>query len=203
MPELVINTAEFMTSATSRQGWPPLGPQEVAFAGRSNVGKSSLINRLVNRKKLVRTSARPGCTQQINFFSFNQDRFRFVDLPGYGFARAPLALKSSWGPMIESYLLQRPTLAMVVAVFDIRRDLSRADFDLLAWLRAHAINSTPVFTKADKLARAQLQLRMSCLRSQLKAFGGSPLIFSAESGQGREALWAALRPALRLEEDIN
>jgi GTP-binding protein len=164
----------------------------VAFAGRSIVGKSSLINRLVNRKKLVRTSSRPGCTQQINFFSFNHDSFRFIDLPGYGYAKAPLSVKAAWGSMIEDYLRERESLRGVVVLFDVRRELGQGDISLLAWLRSLNRPFLPVVTKIDKFSRNQLAKSALALRQSLAPYGETPLLFSALNGAGVDELWAAL-----------
>lgn len=196
MKEIVIQQAEFMTSAVRQSGWPEAGPVEVAFVGRSNVGKSSLINRLVNRKKLVRTSSRPGCTQHINFFSFNNDAFRFVDLPGYGFAKVPLAVKATWGRMIEEYLLKRQSLRGVVVILDIRRDLSNDDLNLLNWLQAGQTPWLTVLTKIDKFSRNQMHKALAGLKKQLAPFQRVPLTFSALNGQGVSELWQALAPWL-------
>jgi GTP-binding protein len=154
----VVRDCQFMTSAVKPAHYPPLGPPEVAFAGRSNVGKSSMLRTLLARKKMVRISSRPGCTQQINFFSLNQEAIRLVDLPGYGFAQVPLAVKAEWGQMIEGYLTGRAALKAVVVILDIRREPSGDDLALLNWLQSHAIPIVVAVTKVDKLSRNQLEL---------------------------------------------
>ena len=123
----------FLKSAFRENDYPPSDKPEIAFAGKSNVGKSSLINVLVNRKGIARTSSTPGRTQAINFFCL-EDRLYLVDLPGYGFARVPLHIKKSWGEMVETYLRKRSNLMAVVVILDIRRELSAGDKDLLEWL---------------------------------------------------------------------
>ena len=133
-----IQSAEFIKSATRPSDYPEDRLPEIAFIGRSNVGKSSLINRLVLRGRLARTSNTPGRTQLINFFLVNR-RHVFVDLPGYGFARVPDAVRRSWGPMLERYLRERRSLRLVVLIMDIRRDPVGEDLDLLAWLHEQAI----------------------------------------------------------------
>jgi len=142
----------FLKSAFQKIHYPPADMPEVAFAGRSNVGKSSLINVLVNRKKMARTSSKPGRTQALNFFTA-ESRLYLVDLPGYGFARVPLGVKRSWGIMVENYLRNRSNLKAVVVILDIRRDLTNGDMDLLNWLNQYGIASILVITKADKLSR--------------------------------------------------
>jgi GTP-binding protein len=184
-----VRDCQFMTSAVKPAHYPAPGPPEVAFAGRSNVGKSSMLRTLLARKKMVRVSSRPGCTQQINFFSLNQDAIRLVDLPGYGFAQVPLAVKAEWGKMIEGYLTGRPELKAVVVILDIRRDPSGDDLALLNWLQSHAIPILVAVTKADKLSRNQAFSRLAKLRPQLTPYDPEPVAFSAETGQGRDALW--------------
>lgn len=184
-----IGQADFIITAVKPSGYPPPGPPEVAFSGRSNVGKSSLINTLTRRKKLVRVSGTPGRTQQINFFSINQDALRLVDLPGYGYAKVPLAVKAAWRPMVEAYLGGRETLAAVVVILDIRREPTADDLMLLDWLRALQITILIAVTKADKLSNNQQASRLAKLRPALAPFDHSPTLFSALSGLGREQLW--------------
>lgn len=184
-----LKTAEFLTAAVNAGGYPPPGPREVAFAGRSNVGKSSLINKITNRKKLVRVSNRPGRTQQINFFSINGDELRLVDLPGYGFAKVPKAVRASWRKMIEGYLTGRDTLAVVVVILDIRRQPSDEDLMLLDWLNALGQNTTVVITKADKLSNNQANSRLAKLRPLLIPYDLDPIVFSAKTGQGVDQVW--------------
>ncbi|MCD6293869.1 MAG: YihA family ribosome biogenesis GTP-binding protein, partial [Deltaproteobacteria bacterium] len=129
---------EFIKSAFQEKHYPPPDRPEIAFAGKSNVGKSSLLNTLVNRRKLARTSSTPGRTQAINFFRFGKTLY-LVDLPGYGFARVPIKVKKSWGLMVEDYLRTRETLKAVVVILDIRRDPSTGDEDLINWLNYYAI----------------------------------------------------------------
>jgi len=180
---------KFLKSAFQEDHYPPPHRPEVAFAGRSNVGKSSLINVLVNRKKLARTSSKPGRTQSINFFSVD-NRFHFVDLPGYGFARVPLKVKKSWGVMVETYLRKRVNLKGVVVILDIRRDPGNGDLSLLDWLDRYGINAIIVLTKADKLSRHQAISRAKLIGNQLGAFRNEkPAIFSARTRAGREEIW--------------
>ncbi|BEQ16815.1 ribosome biogenesis GTP-binding protein YihA/YsxC [Desulfoferula mesophila] len=185
-----IGQAEFITTAVKPSGYPPPGPPEVAFAGRSNVGKSSLINTLTRRKKLVRVSGTPGRTQHINFFSINQDAIRLVDLPGYGYAKVPKAIRAAWRPMVEAYLSGRDTLAAVVVILDIRREPTGEDLMLLDWLRSLQITVLAAVTKADKLSNNQQASRLAKLRPTLAPFDPTPTLFSASTGQGREELWA-------------
>ena len=191
-----VKQAEFLTAAVKPSGYPPPGPPEIVFAGRSNVGKSSLINCLTGRKKLVRVSNRPGRTQQINFFSINQDQIRFVDLPGYGFAKVPLSVKHSWQKMIEVYLTTRPTLSAVVSILDIRRGPTPDDLNLLAWLKAQNITILIAVTKADKLSRNQQNNQLRKSLPQIQSFDPTPTLFSSQTGQGRKELWA------RIEENV-
>jgi GTP-binding protein len=179
----------FLKSAIRESHYPTPDKPEIAFAGKSNVGKSSLINVLVNRKKLARTSSTPGRTQAINFFSVDE-RLYFVDLPGYGFARVPLHLKKSWGIMVETYLRKRPNLKAVVVILDIRRDLSEGDKSLLKWLDHYGINAIVILTKADKLSRHQAVVRAKFIEGQLRGISNeSPILFSAKTREGREAIW--------------
>ena len=151
-----IQSAEFVTGAVTPKQYPKTFLPEVAFAGRSNVGKSSLLNSILNRKKLVKTSATPGKTQEINFFEINR-RWMFTDLPGYGFARAPANVRRKWQGMIEQYLTGREPLRLVVLLVDIRRDPTELDLQMQEWLEHWGIPYLLVATKADKLKRGAAQ----------------------------------------------
>ena len=186
---------EFIKSAFQEKHYPPPDRPEIAFAGKSNVGKSSLINTLVNRRKLARTSSTPGRTQAINFFRFGKSLY-LVDLPGYGFARVPLKVKKSWGKMVEDYLRTRPTLKAVVVILDIRRDPSAGDEDLIGWLNYYHIEPIIVLTKADKVSRQQTHNRTRRIRDDLKGVSFStPVIFSSHTRQGVEELWKEINRA--------
>ncbi len=193
---LNLSNPQFITSAVKPSGYPPPGPPEIAFAGRSNVGKSSLINALVRRRKLVKVSSTPGRTQLINFFSVAGDRLRLVDLPGYGFAKVPRKVKAGWQRMVESYLTGRPTLAGVVVILDIRREPTADDRMLLDFLAAHRLPAVIVVTKADKLSNNQRASRLAKLRPALKAFDPEFVAFSAVSGLGRAQLLKRLEELL-------
>jgi len=180
---------KFVTSAGRPAGFPAADRPEVAFAGRSNVGKSSLINTLANRKKLARASGTPGRTQLINFFAVG-DALYLVDLPGYGFARAPVEVRQSWMRLVRNYLENRTTLSAVVVIIDIRRDPSEADRQLIRKL--HVMNVPPlvVLTKADKLPRGRMASRASSIKRGIENLVPEPpLIFSSRTGEGREELW--------------
>ncbi len=180
---------EFLTSAFRESQYPPPDRPEIAFSGRSNVGKSSLLNVIINRKNLARTSSTPGRTQSINYFSVGKSLY-FVDLPGYGFARVPTEVKKSWQKMVEKYLRKRSNLKAVVVILDIRREPTSGDIDLLNWLKHYDIHSILVLTKADKLSRQQVRKQAGLIGRQLKKLcPTSPAIFSAKTRQGREEIW--------------
>lgn len=187
---------EFLKSSFHKNHYPPPDRPEIAFAGRSNVGKSSLINVLVNRKKMAKTSSRPGRTQAINFFTAD-NRLYLVDLPGYGFARVPLQVKKTWGEMVETYLRRRTNLKAVVVILDIRRDLSNADINLLNWLDQYGIYAIIVLTKADKLSRNKSIARSKLIGSQLETISTErPTVFSAKTREGREEIWRKINSAI-------
>ncbi|MGD2185553.1 MAG: ribosome biogenesis GTP-binding protein YihA/YsxC [Desulfobacterales bacterium] len=186
-----ITSAEFITSATQPAHYPPAAIPEIAFAGRSNVGKSSLINTLLNRKHLVKTSSTPGRTQLINFFDINQ-RLRFVDLPGYGYAKVPVAVRMKWGPMIETYLSGRETLKGVVVIMDIRRIPGQAEHNLLGWLNHYAITGVLVLTKTDKLSKNKQAQQHRLIAAAIERPKNDFIPFSAKTRRGRDALWNAI-----------
>lgn len=183
-----ITKAEFIKSATEPSQFPPDDVPEVAFAGRSNVGKSSLINTLLNRKALVKVSGRPGATQLINFFNIN-DTLNFVDLPGYGFAKVPMDVKRRWQPMIEGYLGNRPNLLAMVCIMDFRRGVQEDDLALIHAAPHFKIQPILVFTKADKLKKQETQRKRAELA---KEFGVKPdeiLLFSSLKKTGMKPVW--------------
>lgn len=182
-----VAAARFLGAAAAPGGGPPAGPPEVAFAGRSNVGKSSLLNALVARRGLARTSRTPGRTREINFFLVNE-RLGLVDLPGYGFAVGPEAERAAWGPLVETYLRERPTLRGVVLVIDVRRGVEAEEAELLAFLRHVSRPAALVATKCDKLGRGAARVALVRLREQLGP-GVELLGFSARSGEGRVEIW--------------
>ncbi len=186
-----IRSAKFVKSAVKPEHYPDSKLPEVAFAGRSNVGKSSLINRLLNRKKLVRTSRTPGCTQTINFFEINKE-IMFVDLPGYGYAKVSKEARKKWGPMVEAYLTRRETLKLVVVILDIRRTPSPDDLNLVSWLVSRKIPYLVVLTKADKLKRHKQKQQKTLIAATLGIDEEDISLFSAKTGQGKEELWEKL-----------
>ena len=183
--------ARFFTTANSLRDLPKTQVPEIAFAGRSNVGKSSLINVLVNRKSLVRTSSTPGRTQLINFFLVN-NVFTLVDLPGYGFAKVPLAIKKQWGPMIETYLAKRDTLRAVVLILDVRRTPTAEDRQMLEWLRAYGIVPVLVITKCDKVSKNERAKQAALIARELGVAASELSFFSALSREGVDAIWQRL-----------
>lgn len=165
---------------------------EIAFAGKSNVGKSSLINALMNRKSLARTSAQPGKTQTINFYNIN-DELYFVDLPGYGYAKVSQAEKEKWGKMIEKYLRQSKVLQAVFLLIDIRHDPSANDKQMYDWIMSNGYHPIVIATKLDKIKRSQIQKQVKIIREGLGADKETIIIpFSAETKQGRDDIYALI-----------
>ena len=190
---------EFLKSAFQAGQYPPPEKPEVAFAGRSNVGKSSLLNVLVNRRKLARTSSTPGRTQAINFFCVN-DCLYLVDLPGYGYARVPLKVKRAWGEMVETYLRSRSNLKAVVLILDIRRDPGPDEAGLLEWLDHYGIACIPVLTKSDKVSRNQAQAGARRISGALKPLlKEPPILFSARTRAGKKEIGEKIARVTDLE----
>jgi GTP-binding protein len=181
--------AQFIISAARPDQFPPETDAEVAFLGRSNVGKSSLLNVLVGAEKLARISSRPGCTQLINFFQVDGD-LRFVDLPGYGFAKVPQEISRSWKLLIEQYLLGRGALRLAVIVLDSRRGWMEKDIELRDWLESHGRAFLVVATKADKL-KSQKDRHQS-LKALHNGYEGEVLECSAVTGRGVREIWQAI-----------
>lgn len=188
---MIITSAQFIKSAVTPSQYPPADLPEIAFTGRSNVGKSSLINTLVNRKHLVKTSSTPGRTQLINFFIVNR-AFSFVDLPGFGYAKVPAAVRRSWGPMVETYLSTRETLKGVVLIMDLRRIPGIQELNFIEWLRIHSIPEILVLTKSDKLSKNKQITQKKSIADTLGVPKEKPILFSAKSRMGKEDLWDAL-----------
>ena len=185
--------AFFIKSAVHPEQFPPPDRAEFAFAGRSNVGKSSLINKLLNSKKLAKTSSRPGKTRAINFFSVGKDLY-FADLPGYGYAEVSLKLRRNWKTLVEDYLKRRPNLKAVVVIIDIRRKVGKGDLDLLNWLYAFNVKPIVVLTKVDKLSRNAAQKQIVLISKQLENEAyGQPIPFSAKTGQGKDEILRRIR----------
>ena len=181
-----VTSATFVKSATSAEHYPRDGRPEIAFMGRSNVGKSSLINSLLGVRGLARTSSTPGRTQLINFFSIN-DAFNFVDLPGYGYARVPRDVKKLWGPMVEKYLATRANLVLSILITDSRHEPTELDLLMKGWLEAREKPFIIVATKADKLSSNQLRASLSRASAVL---GTNELVaYSAVTGSGAARIW--------------
>jgi GTP-binding protein len=193
-----VNQADFIKSAAKPKDYPLPGFPEVAFVGRSNVGKSSLINVLAGRKGLVRTSSTPGRTQLINFFDINSI-LTLVDLPGYGYAKAPPELRKQWGPMIEAYLSSRESLKAVVLILDIRREPSDGDLQMLRWLEMYNIPPIIVLTKCDKLSKNEIAKQSKIIASAIKRDNGMLLPFSALSRNGRDGIWNEIKRVLEIQ----
>ncbi|HEY5622769.1 MAG TPA: ribosome biogenesis GTP-binding protein YihA/YsxC [Gammaproteobacteria bacterium] len=187
-----IVSAEFVAAASKPADIPRARHPELALAGRSNVGKSSLINRLTARKKLARISQTPGCTRGLIFFEINES-LTLVDLPGYGWARRSLAERASWKKLVEAYLTGRRALAGVLILIDVRRGAQEEELQLAEFLEAHSIPMSWVATKCDKLARAKLSTRLVELEADLGA--GTLLTTSAKSGDGVDRVWDWIRDA--------
>jgi len=186
-----VTSAEFIKSAVYPYQYPIALLPEVAFVGRSNVGKSSLINTLVNMKRLAKTSNTPGRTQLINFFLVNK-RLSFVDLPGYGYARVPASVKRGWRAMIEGYLEGRENLRLIVMILDIRRDPSRDDEQLIEWLRSNTINTVFVLTKADKFSKSRVNISRQKIGKHLGISCDELIPFSAKTRSGKDEIWRVI-----------
>lgn len=197
---MIIKKAEIEITAVSSAQYPDNGYPEVAFAGRSNVGKSSLINSLVNRKALARTSSTPGKTRAINFFNIN-DLLFLVDLPGYGYAKVSKDEKQKWGKMIENYLNGREQLRLVILLVDIRHEPTGDDKLMFEWMKATGSRLVVVATKADKLTKNQMFKNISMIKKSLSLGPEDIFIpFSSETKQGREELWEAIKSNCSISE---
>lgn len=186
---MIIKNVALETVCGITSKLPANSRPEVAFAGKSNVGKSSLINALMNRKSLARTSSQPGKTQTINFYNVN-DSIYFVDLPGYGYAQANEHVKAQWGRMIENYLYQSKQLRAVFLLIDIRHKPSENDCIMYDWIRSHGFRPIIIATKQDKINRSQLQKQLKLIRETLRVEKDTIIIpFSATNKQGREEIY--------------
>lgn len=186
---MVIKNVNLETVCGITSKIPDNAYNEVAFAGKSNVGKSSLINALMNRKSLARTSAQPGKTQTINFYNIN-DAMYLVDLPGYGYAKASEEVKAKWGKMIENYLHTSKRLKAVFLLIDIRHDPSANDKMMYEWMVYQGFAPIIIATKLDKIKRSQIQKNVKAIREGLGVKPGTTVIpFSAETKQGRDEIW--------------
>ena len=187
-----IKMVEFVKSAVKPSQYPEYDLPEIAFAGRSNVGKSSLINTLIQRKNMVKTSSKPGCTQLINFFLVNEG-LSFVDLPGYGYAKVSKKIRSQWQPMVNLYLSQRQSLLGLILLIDIRRDPGKEEFDMVDWLESHEMPYLIILTKSDKLSKTKQQKRLNAICSQMNREKSSVILFSAKTKKGRDLILEEIR----------
>lgn len=188
--------AEFLLSAASPSQFPATPYPETAFAGRSNVGKSSMINRLLDRKSLVKTGRTPGKTRLINFFLADK-RLMFTDLPGYGYAAVPKAEKASWKKLIEAYFSDREQLKLCVLLLDIRRDPNEDDLKMLNAMQLSSIDVLCVLTKSDKLSGNQKAQRVKAISDAIGMDKSKFILFSSLTGEGREKVWQAIETSCR------
>lgn len=172
---MIIKQADLIAVAVKKNQYPEDNLKEIAFAGRSNVGKSSLLNLLVNRKKLARVSSSPGKTRTINFYQIN-DQFRIVDLPGYGYAKVSKSVTENWGDMIESYLANRQGLIKVIQLVDIRHTPTAQDIQMYEWLKHYGLDGIVVATKADKISRNEMSKNLAVIRKTLGLSGEDTII---------------------------
>ncbi len=194
---LIVRSLEFLGGMATAEGWrPPAELPEVAFAGRSNVGKSSLINRLLKRKKIARVSNTPGRTREINFFRVN-DAFVLVDLPGYGYARISKEKRAEWRPMIEGFLRSSPMLRGVVQLLDARRDPTEDDLLMLEYLSEVGVPTLLVLTKMDKLSKAEATARVEEVAALIGTEAEQIIAFSAVTGLGRDDLAGSIAELLK------
>lgn len=195
-----VTKAELIITAGKASQFPVHELPEIAFAGKSNVGKSSLLNAMLNRKALARTSSQPGKTQTINFYGV-QDTFVFVDLPGYGYAKVSKEERERWGKLIEGYLEKRPHLQKIILLIDIRHEVGKNDKMMYDWIKHYHNEVIVVATKADKIKRSQLQKQLSVIRKGLQLTANDKLIaFSSETKQGKEELWQLIEQVNDNEE---
>ena len=188
-----VTSTEFIKSAFKEDDWPVDVRPEIAFLGRSNVGKSSLINSLLATRGLARTSSTPGRTQSLNFFLISE-RFWFVDLPGFGYAKVPKNIKSTWGEMATSYLAKRSQLVLSIHIVDSRHEPTQQDLQLHEWLALSGRPQLLVATKSDKLSNNELRKNLEHIRNVLN--DQSVLVYSAKTGHGRDELWRAIKTAI-------
>lgn len=182
---------KFLTSVFESRQLPAPEIPEIAFAGRSNVGKSSLLNRLIKRKNFVKTSAKPGKTQSLNFFLLDNNIY-LVDLPGYGFAKVSKKMQAAWQDLITEYLAIRENLKCVVVIVDLRHEVKIADLQLVNWLRSNGVPLLLVYTKADKLSANQRSKNAAILDAGFGVIKSERVLFSAKTGEGRDNLLQAL-----------
>lgn len=197
---MIVKNSRFLIGAVSPKQYPDTGYPEFALCGRSNVGKSSFINRLIKRKNLARTSSQPGKTRELNYYEIETDLspFYFVDLPGYGFAKASQKEREKWGAFIEKYLLDRDVCRLVLQVIDLRHPPTKDDIAMYQWLKYYDKPVQVIATKADKLSKGQYAKQQSVIRKALEMPTEDQIIlFSAETGLGVDAVDALLTPYLR------
>ena len=197
---MIVKSAELETVCGITSKLPDNDLPEIAFAGKSNVGKSSLINGLLNRKSLARTSAQPGKTQTINFYNVNKNLY-FVDLPGYGYAKVSVEIRAKWGKMIERYLHGSPQLKKVFLLIDIRHVPSENDCMMYDWIVDNGYEPVIICTKVDKITRSQVQKNLKLIREKLDLVPGTTMIpFSAQTKQGRDEIWNLIEETLAQEQ---
>lgn len=188
-----ISSAEFVKSAFSKEHWINDGRPEIAFLGRSNVGKSSLLNSLLGRKGLARTSNTPGRTQSVNYFLINQS-FYFVDLPGYGFARVSKSMRADWGEMARDYLTESRSLVLSIHLVDSRHEPTKLDIQLNHWLVENDMRFFVTATKADKVSGNELAKKLKVIRSTLA--GSNVIAYSSITKKGRDEIWQEIAKAV-------
>jgi GTP-binding protein len=188
-----VTSAEFIKSAFKEEDWPSDSKPEIAFMGRSNVGKSSLINSLLGVRGLARTSSTPGRTQSLNFYLIN-GLFRLVDLPGYGYARVPKSVKSSWGEMATTYLAKRGQLVLSIHIVDSRHEPTKLDLQLHEWLEHRDKPRLIVATKSDKLSNNELRESMGRVKNAFQE--DTVVAYSAKTGRGQQEVWRVMENSL-------
>lgn len=199
---MIIKSAELETVCGITSKLPQNDKMEIAFAGKSNVGKSSLINGLLNRKALARTSSSPGKTQTINYYNVNQELY-FVDLPGYGYAKVSVEVKEKWGKMVERYLHTSKQLRVVFLLIDIRHEPSANDINMYDWIVHNGYQPVIIATKLDKIKRSQLQKQLKLIRTGLNTLPGTIIMpFSALNKQGRDEIWEYIEALNQKENPI-